>query len=289
VARLGDGPSTDDYGKDGVRGPASPEHRLAAEAGQDPNLPILPPPPDAAVKLILPHGSSTSPTLLKIDVVDDKAGSSVLSLERLVPATPLGDVIVSPIPATNFAFRGAAGPNNFDVFVASGQGNTVDFSGLTGLLAPTTPQQGTAGATTRHDTSAPNGVFVDLTAQSQTVETAIGAVTVQAWQLDADGKALIPLAHLENIDNVTGTVGNDIIVGNGNANTFTYTATDGRADGQSASYGFDIYYGGPRTGSAADDLGDSVQFNRLGTEASLAAGFDQILLPYHAKGITADL
>jgi hypothetical protein len=287
--RLGDSPSTDGYTRDGVRTPDGVEQRLAAEAGQDPNLPIVPPPPDAAVKPIVPHGSSTSPTLLKIDVVDDKAGSAALSLEKLVAATPLSDIIVSPIPATNFAFRGAAGPNNFDVFIGTGHGNTVDFSGLTGLLAPSTPQQGTAGAATKHDASAPNGVFVDLTAKSQTVETAIGAVTVQAWQLDADGKAVIPLAHLENIDNVTGTVGNDIIVGNGNANRFTYTAADGSQDGQGASYGFDIYYGGPRSGSAADDLGDSVQFSGLGTQESRAAGFDQILLPYHAEGITADL
>ena len=42
-----------------------------------------------------------------------------------------------------------------------------------------------------------------------------------------------------------GTVGNDVIVGNAKANTFTYTAADGTHDGQSASYGFDIYYGGP--------------------------------------------
>src|SRR5262245_17940470 len=288
-ARLGDSPSTDGHSKDGLRSPDSAEQRLAAEAGQDPNLPILAPPADAAVKPIVPHGSSTSPTLLKIDVVDDKAGSAALSLEKLVAATPLSDIIISQIPATNFAFHGPAGANNFDVFVATGQGNTVDFSGLTGLLAPSTPQQGAAGATTKHDTSAPNGVFVDLTANSQTVETAIGAVTVQAWQLDADGKAVIPLAHLETNDNMFGTFGNDIIVGNGNANRFTYTAHDGSEDGHSASYGFDIYYGGPRTGSAADDLGDSVQFSRLGTQEALAAGFDQIQLPYHAKGITVDL
>ena len=115
---------------------------------------------------------------------------------------------------------------------------------------------------------------------------------MQAWQLDANGKAEKPLAHLENIDNITGTVGNDVVVGNGQANTFTYTAADGTANGQSASYGFDIYYGGPGdAGSAADDLGDAVDFSRLGSEESIAAapGSEQTLLPFHAEGITVDL
>ena len=36
----------------------------------------------------------------------------------------------------------------------------------------------------------------------------------------------------ENIDNVVATIGNDVIKGNANANTFTYTAADGTHDGQ---------------------------------------------------------
>ncbi len=293
IARLPDVPSADTAAPEAVKATSSVEQRLAAEAGgADPYLPILPPPADAAAKLIFRHGSSTSPTLLNLEVVDDKAASAALSLEKLVVATPLSDVIVSPIPATTFAFTGAAGPNNFDVFVGTGHGNAVDFSGLTGLLAPASPEQGIPGATA-HDTSAPNGIFVDLTAHGQTVETASGPVTVQAWQIDADGKAFMPLAHLENIDNVTGTVGNDIIVGNDNANTFTYTAADGTANGQAASYGFDIYYGADAASSNASDGHDTADFSGLGSQASVAAalaeGLDSTLLPHAATGITVDL
>ena len=288
IAVIADDPSTHGLTEDTGKSTPGVEPHLVAQAGPDPNLLIAPPPAEPAIKPIAPHGSSTSPTLLRIEVVDDKAGSAPLSLEKLVVATPLSDVIVSQLPATTFAFSGAAGPNNFDVFIGTGHGNAVDFSGLTDLVKAL---QGPEDATTKHDASAPNGVFVDLTAQAQTVDTAVGPVTVQAWQLDGDGKAVMPLAHLENIDNVTGTVGNDILVGNANANTFTYTAADGSNTGESASYGFDIYYGGPRTEAvAASDLDDRVDFSKLGTQDSLdATGMDQILLPYDAKGISIDL
>ena len=54
-------------------------------------------------------------------------------MEKLVVATPVSDVIVSPIPATTFVFTGAPGPGNFDMFVGTGRGNTIDFSQLTDL------------------------------------------------------------------------------------------------------------------------------------------------------------
>src|SRR5262245_14473909 len=264
------------------------EHRLAAEAGADPIAPLAPP-PDALLKPIARHGSSTSPSVLKIEVVDDTAGAGPLSLEKLVVATPVSDVVISPVPNTTFVFTGPPGPQNFDIFVGTGRGNTVDFSQLTDL-APANSQPGGVGDAIKQDPSAPNGIFVDLMATDQTVETAIGAVTVQAWLRDADGKAAAPLAHLENIDNVVGTVGNDIVKGNTNANTFTYTASDG-THGQSASYGFDIYYGG--TGDAADDLDDTADFSVLGSQhavaAALAAGEDSVLLPHDATGISVDL
>src|SRR5262245_9999453 len=263
------------------------EHRLAAEAGADPIAPLAPP-PDALLKPIARHGSSTSPSVLKIEVVDDTAGAGPLSLEKLVVATPVSDVVISPVPNTTFVFTGPPGPQNFDIFVGTGRGNTVDFSQLTDL-APANSQPGGVGDAIKQDPSAPNGIFVDLMATDQTVETAIGAVTVQAWLRDADGKAAA-LAHLENIDNVLGTVGNDIVKGNTNANTFTYTASDG-THGQSASYGFDIYYGGP--GDAANDLDDTADFSVLGSQhavaAALAAGEDSVLLPHDATGISVDL
>ena len=293
LARL-PGSGTASGAQDAAREQAGADHRFTAQAGSDAVQPTPSPQADAGLRsLLAAHGSSTSPTLLKLDGVDDKAGSAALSLEKLaletlVVATPGSDVITSPTAATTFAFTGLAGPNNFDVFVGTGEGNGVDFSGLTGLQVPTQPPLQIPGTVAvNRDTTAPNGVLVDLTASGQTVATAAGPVTVQAWQLDADGKAAMPLAHLENIANVTGTVGNDIIIGNANANTFTYTAADGSLDGVSASYGFDVYNGG----NGAGDPSDTVDFSQLGTRQSVADGLgaDHTLLPHGAKGITVDL
>ena len=292
IARLPERLSTDSSSP--AQGGANPagmaEHRLVAEAGADPLAPLAQPPADALLKPIARHGSSTSPSVLKIDVVDDKAGSAPLSLEKLVVATPVSDVIVSPIPATTFVFTGTPGPGNFDIFIGTGQGNTIDFSQVTDLGLPAKSQQAGAGDEVKQDPAAPNGFLIDLGATKETVATAGGPVTVQVWKLDENGKATTAVAHLENIDNVAGTIGNDIIKGNANANTFTYTAADGTHDGQSASYGFDLYYGGPS--DAAGDLGDTADFSRLGTQASAAAappGAEPILLPHDAKGITVDL
>jgi Ca2+-binding RTX toxin-like protein len=291
VAHLPETARADGLPPDGSKGISHPDQRLAAEAGADPLQPMTPPEADAAVVPIVRLGSSTSPNLLNIAVVDDKGGLVPLSMETLVVATPVSDVIVSPVPATTFVFTGAAGPDNFDVFVGTGEGNTVDFSQLTGLVAAVDPQPDAAGEPVNRDASAPNGVYVNLTANGQTVDTAVGRVTVQAWQLDENGKAEKPLAHLENIDNVTGTVGNDVVVGNAQANTFTYTAADGTANGQSASYGFDIYDGGDTAGAV--DAHDTADFSALGSQESVAAalaeGIDSTLLPHDATGITVDL
>jgi Ca2+-binding RTX toxin-like protein len=290
IARLPESLSTDSHSP--ARGSANPagftEHRLAAEAGADPIVPPLQ--ADAVLKPIAHRGSSTSPSVLKIDVVDDKAGSAPLSLEKLVVATPVSDVIVSPIPKTTFVFTGTPGPDNFDIFVGTGRGNTIDLSQLTELGPPAKPQPAGAGDEVKQDRAAANGFLIDLAATKETVNTAAGPISVQVWKLDENGKATTAVAHLENIDNVVASIGNDIVKGNGNANTFTYTAADGSHDGQSASYGFDIYYGGPS--DATGDLGDTADFSRLGTQASAAAaapGSAPILLPHDAKGITVDL
>jgi hypothetical protein len=290
IARLPERLSTDSHSP--AQGSANPagftEHRLAAEAGADPIAP--PPQAEALLKPIAHRGSSTSPSVLKIDVVDDKAGSAPLSLEKLVVATPVSDVIVSPIPKTTFVFTGTPGPDNFDIFVGTGPGNTIDLSQLTDLGPPAKPQPAGAGDEVKQDPAAANGFLIDLAATNETVNTAGGPVSVQVWKLDENGKATTAVAHLENIDNVVASIGNDIVKGNGNANTFTYTAADGTHDGQNASYGFDIYYGGPS--DATGDLGDTADFSRLGTQASAAAaapGSAPILLPHDAKGITVDL
>jgi hypothetical protein len=269
--------------------PATGQYHLAAEAGADPLVPLTPP-VDALLKPVARHGSSTSPSVLKIDLVDDKAGSAPLSLEKLVVATPVSDVIISPTPATTFVFTGIPGPENFDSFIATGRGNAIDLSHVTlaDLGPPAKPHEAGPGEAVKQDPAAPNGFLVDLSATSETVDTAAGPVSVQVWKLDENGQATTAVAHLENIDNVIGSIGNDIVKGNANANTFTYTASDG-SHGEGASYGFDIYYGGPS--EAAGDLGDTADFSRLGTQASGAAepGSEQILLPHDAKGITVDL
>jgi hypothetical protein len=282
VARLGENPRADAQTQ-GASGDARSVAQRSPEQAVDPVLPAVP--AGDAVIPVVRLGSSTSPNLLD---VDDSSGSDQLSIENLITATPLGDVIVSPIPATTFAFTGAAGPDNFDVFIGTGQGNAVDFSGLTGLQAPAAGAPAIEGVA--NDTSAPNGVYVNLGAVGQIVTTAAGAATVQAWQLDANGVAITPLAHLENVDNVTGSVGNDIVIGNADANTITYTASDGTG-AQSASYGFDIYHGG--SSNAAADGQDTADFSALGSQESVAAalaeGVDLVLLPDAATGITVDL
>src|SRR5262245_28344167 len=73
------------------------EYRLAAESNTDPLQPLAGQ-ADAALKPIARHGSSTSPSVLKIEAVDDKVGSAPLSIEKLVPATPVSDIIISPVP-----------------------------------------------------------------------------------------------------------------------------------------------------------------------------------------------
>ena len=289
IARLPQALGTDSASPAQTKPTPGGDYHLAAEAGADPLVPLAPP-VDALLKPVARHGSSTSPSVLKIDLVDDKASSAPLSLERLVVATPVSDVIVSPIPATTFVFTGIPGPGNFDSFIGTGRGNTIDLSQVTlaDLGPPAKPQDAGAGEAVKQDPAAPNGFLVDLSATSETVDTAGGPVSVQVWKLDENGQATTAVAHLENIDNVVGSIGNDIVKGNANANTFTYTASDG-SHGQGASYGFDIYYGGPS--GAAGDLGDTADFSRLGTQASAAAApaSEQILLPHDAKGITVDL
>ena len=174
VAHLPETTRADSLSPDGPKGVSHTQLRLAAEASADPLQPMTPSHADAAVAPIVRLGSSTSPALLNIEVVDDKAGSVPLSMEMLVVATPASDVIISPVPGTTFVFTGAAGPDNFDVFVGTGESNTVDFSELTGLVAAADPQPDAEGEAVNSDDSAPNGIYVNLTANGQTVDTAIG-------------------------------------------------------------------------------------------------------------------
>jgi hypothetical protein len=260
-------------------------------------------PVDTDVKVPKPpaRGSATSPELLGLSTTDIGAA---------------GAVNVQPVIATLEALIGTPG-NDVFVFVpefgiasinGSGGLDTIDFSGLTNL-APVNrgddkddkddddDDQGRGGDDDENNdgdgdgdsaalqltrlTDAPNGVYVDLSSNGITVTTSQGEVTVNAWQLDGNGLAAVPLAHLEGIDNVIGTVGNDILIGNANANTFTYTASNGDSG---AVFGVDIYVGGA---AGPADPGDTADFSRLGPSDGSAAG--ATALPDAAAGISVDL
>jgi len=244
------------------------------------------------------HGSSTPPGLL----FDPLKAITPPGVETIMMATLASDVLVGGPGPTTFVFAGPAGPQNFDVFIgAKGQSNTVNFSGLIDLHTPNQAivvrQLVDQDHKVEHAVVAPKGILVDLSANEQKVETTVGPVTVQAWLIDSDGKASIPLAHLENIDNVVGSVGSDVLIGNGDANTFVYTAADdarSNADehlesGPAASYGFDIYAGGVSVSPAVPDNHDTADFSRLAPGSVIAAKTDETLLPHDATGITVDL
>src|SRR5262249_61263564 len=92
------GPGPASGAQDAAREQPGADHRFTAQAGSDAVQPTPSPQADAGLRsLLAAHGSSTSPTLLKLDGVDDKAGSAALSLEKLaletlVVATPGRDV-----------------------------------------------------------------------------------------------------------------------------------------------------------------------------------------------------
>ncbi|MEW5964938.1 MAG: hypothetical protein AB1749_15420 [Pseudomonadota bacterium] len=204
-----------------------------------------------------------------------------------------GDGLLSgPISGAETFFVSSPAPGNPpQVIIGEGEDDIVDFSSLV-ALEPASPisivRASGSGATQAEEirqVGAGNGVYVDLSAMASSDPTSI-----QAWQLDANGLAATALAHIEGVDDVVGTIGNDIVVGNANANTFIYSArsdvvTDAAGNtglGPAASYGFDIYVGGDADPA---DGGDAVDFSRLG-----AAGANgEIALPFAAVGISVDL
>ena len=266
------------------------------------------------------HNSSTAPGLMGKHQSDGAATSKASA-----PAAGGSESASSgDTAARTFVFTGVASNGDIASFVGTAEAaatTTVDFS----QVNPTTTannavhkivaQHVAAADGTVHDTPADgqlntqadtkNGVFVDLSAQKETAHTANGDATVQAWSLDADGKADAALAHIQNVDNVVGTVGNDIVVGNAHANTVTYTISDdaahatvgGDGTGASASDGFDIISGGPSPFAhgheAAGDVHDTVNFSRVGSAAgvatAVAVGVTAEILSNHATGIKVDL
>ena len=263
------------------------------------------------------HNSSTAPGLMGKHQSDGAAASKA-SASGGSEQSSSGDTA-----GRTFVFTGVASNGDIASFVGTAETastTTVDFS----QVNPTTAANNTTHKVVAHvaadgtvhtdapadtslntDANAKNGVLVELDAHKETAHTAHGEATVQAWSLDADGKADTALAHIANVDNVIGTVGNDIVSGNAHANTVTYTASDdaqhatagGDGTGAASSYGFDIVSGGPSPfghgHERAGDVHDTVDFSHVGSAAGVAAaaavGVAAEILSNHATGIKVDL
>ena len=254
------------------------------------------------------HNSSTAPGLMGDHQSDGAAASKALASGGSEQSNS------GAAAGRTFVFTGVASNGEIASFVGTAEtasSTTVDFSQVNPTTAANNadhkvvathaaPDAGTAqnAASLNTDTDAGNGVLVDLSVKA-------GPGTVQAWSLDADGKTDAALAHIENVDNVVATIGNDIVIGNTHANTVTYTASDdaghatagGDGTGAASSYGFDIISGGPSlTGhgrEAAGDVHDTADFSRVGAAegvaAAVAAGVAAKILSHHATGIKVDL
>lgn len=282
---------------EGAAGGAAPASSGAPEA-----LPGQQNPAGATANAPHRAGSSTAINLILPEKDDGTAQpNGTAPSASTEPATPLGTGLLTSLGtgsnATTFVISvpsAGASPANI---IGQGADDAVDLSGIT-LLAPAAPIPivRTSGADgggesasdgTIRQISAGNGVVVDL---ADLEVEADGSPSINAWLRDAGGQAATPLAHIENVDIVIGTIGNDIVLGDEDANTFVYTArgdavidADGRMSvGPGASYGFDIYAGGPA--NSADDSADAVDFSRLGADGDGGAP-----LPFAASGITVDL
>lgn len=239
-------------------------------------------------------GSSTAINLItESDTADGASGqiTSPTELETSAVATADGSLGELTSGGETFLVSDPVPGGTPLVITGASADDVVDFSPLT-ALAPASPvtvvRTGGNSATQVEEirqVTAGNGVYVDLSAGASSDPTSI-----QAWQLDANGRASTALAHIEGVDQIVGTIGNDIIVGDDDANTFIYSARSdivsdtagGTGVGPTASYGFDIYVGGAAVPS--DDR-DTVDFSRLGTSGADGA----ITLPFGAIGISVDL
>ena len=277
------------------------------------------------------HGSSPSPNLIGLGPIGGTGAAADSASSNATSTAPLevvSAVAVADSSGGSTFFVGNSDPGQIVSIIGAVEAastTTVDFSGVKISAAPTAHFKAVVPDTshisvdtTSHGTdSAPavlklniesthNGVYVDLGTPIEKVETDHGTVTVNAVSLDADGKIGHALAHIQHVDNVVGTVGNDIIVGNGHANTITYTASDdaqhatadGDGTGAGASYGFDIVSGGPDPFSGhahekASDSHDTLDLSHVGSQEGVkeAASHGQAaeVLPDDAKGVTVDL
>ena len=204
-----------------------------AGTGQAQVPPVAPDDQAKAHAAVKHHGSSTSPNLIGLGPLGESSAASAAlgAANSGFPAVVVAEAVTDTSGATTFTVGGDSN-QFFSVIgaVESASTSTVDFTPVK-LSAPPAhavkivPDQHTStDTTTRGTDTAPaslklhneetgNGVYVDLGRPIETIQTDHGAVTVNATTLDADGTVGKALAHIEHVDKVVGTVGNDIIVG----------------------------------------------------------------------------
>ena len=236
------------------------------------------------------------------------------------------DILIGGTSDDTFILALGNEDDGVDVIIGNGGDDTLDLSGLEitpdsdgqpAIVGGETSSSGVVAQEAREDggqplsfrdldiVSAGNGVLVDLDAHDEVATSAVGLVTIQVWKLDESGIAVTPIAHIEGVGTIIGTIGDDVMIGDEEANAFVYSASDGEgAAGAAPSYGFDVYAGGSETALSGrapssgleviDDHGDRADFSRLMPEVgSGEQGTSEhrgaAILPFDAKGIAVDL
>ena len=161
-----------------------------------------------------------------------------------------GSDVVRGDAADNTYVAVGGGGNGVSVFDGRGGNDTVDFSHVTPAAAEVASVADVV----------PNGIYVNLASSEHGADGSAGEVTVQAWTIGRRRCPRYRACASQHVETVVGTVGSDILVGNGEANTFVYTAADDASidaaghisTGPAASYGFDIYQAWDPASGATD-------------------------------------
>jgi hypothetical protein len=302
----------------GDAGPAAPQQNAQTQ-DQDANHKAAP----------KHHGSSSAPGIIGLGPIGGEVGAaaapSTATSAAGFPATVVVAEAVTDSSGQSTFFVGNSDAGQF-VSIAgaaeASQTTTVDFTHvkvaaaqphLKAVHTASSPDTGAgthdSGTTVEklHIESKGEGVIVSLGEALGTTKTDKGEVEYHAAKIESDGSEGAPLASINNVDNVAGTIGNDIISGNDHANKIIYTADDdaqhathgGDGTGAGASYGFDIVSGGPNAldhsaHEKASDNHDTVDFSRVGSKEGVAEAASHgnkavDVLSHDAKGVHVDL
>lgn len=247
-------------------------------------------------------GSSAIPTLVTADADADSSGGTTFHVSNIDAGqfiSIVGAAETSSTSTVDLSHLQTSAPVVHTIKIVADNGHAPADVTMHGIdTAPTLLKLNVQ--------STHNGVYVDLGRPIETINTSDGKETVNVVTLKADGTIDKAVAHVAHVDNVIGTTGNDTIVGNGHANTITYTADDdaqhatagGDGTGAGANYGFDIVSGGPDPFSGhahekASDAADTLDMSHVGSQdgAVEAAGNGQHaeILSGGAQGIQVDL